>query len=570
MLKYVLNTYKPGPAAGRLPTTDEFQHQFLGLVTKKLPNGAANPAYDDVDLNGTPDGRVAQREAFIRDGLPGGRRDPDAGAATSRGGNPTTFVVVRPRLRAAVPRRSTPARPLVDLGLLSKPQTSNCRTATGETIGKAKACWAGGAAADLPQRRRPRSGQRRAGRAVQADRGGRGRRDGRQDQRGVQGRSSTPTTGPTTASPRAGRSSTAPSPRPRRATSRTAPARTADMAHPTRTGDLVVFAYPPYQFDAETPGTLIAPSHFFGQHGYVPDVQDLGATRQHAGDVPRRRPRHRARARSTRADDRPRADAGATARHPRAAAEPGPGADRACSRAATRSSRSRSSASTTSTVSSTRRRVIGGQRHQRPGRRRVAPGHDVRRGARRRCPARALHPGRRRQRRRLAAELRRCSRTCRRSTSRTRGGSTPRRYGNHEFDYGVDAPADPAGNGRTSRSWPRTSSTTATGKLPDWVKPSVVFKVNGVKVGVIGAELQSTPELVGAGATAGPHVPRRGPAHQGRVGAPQGAGRQRPGRRHPPGHGGRAQPDRQRRRHCRGPARSSASPTSSRTRRSTR
>ncbi len=52
---------------------------------------------------------------------------------------------------------------------------------------------------------------------------------------------------------------------------------TADMAHPTRTGDLVVFAYPPYQYDAETPGTLVAPSHFFGQHGYVPDVQDLAA-----------------------------------------------------------------------------------------------------------------------------------------------------------------------------------------------------------------------------------------------------------------------------------------------------
>ena len=49
------------------------------------------------------------------------------------------------------------------------------------------------------------------------------------------------------------------------------------MAHPTRTGDLVVFAYPPYQFDAATPGTLVAPSHFFGQHGYVPDVQDLRA-----------------------------------------------------------------------------------------------------------------------------------------------------------------------------------------------------------------------------------------------------------------------------------------------------
>ena len=37
------------------------------------------------------------------------------------------------------------SQPLVELGLLSKPQTSNCRPATGETIGKAKACWAGGA-----------------------------------------------------------------------------------------------------------------------------------------------------------------------------------------------------------------------------------------------------------------------------------------------------------------------------------------------------------------------------------------------------------------------------------------
>ena len=49
------------------------------------------------------------------------------------------------------------------------------------------------------------------------------------------------------------------------------------MANPTRTGDLVVFAYPPYEFDAATPGTLIARSQFFGQHGYVPDVQNLAA-----------------------------------------------------------------------------------------------------------------------------------------------------------------------------------------------------------------------------------------------------------------------------------------------------
>ena len=55
------------------------------------------------------------------------------------------------------------------------------------------------------------------------------------------------------------------------------PGSTSDMAHTTRTGDLVVFSYPPYQFDAATPGTLIARSAFFGQHGYVPDVQNLAA-----------------------------------------------------------------------------------------------------------------------------------------------------------------------------------------------------------------------------------------------------------------------------------------------------
>ena len=71
---------------------------------------------------------------------------------------------------------------------------------------------------------------------------------------------------------------------------------TADMSHPTRTGDLVVFSAPPYQFDAATPGTLIARSAFFGQHGYVPDVQDLNTnTNMRAtflaggtGDRPRR------------------------------------------------------------------------------------------------------------------------------------------------------------------------------------------------------------------------------------------------------------------------------------------
>ena len=40
MLKYVAKTYKPDLLLVGMPTTDEFQHQFLGLVSPKLPGGA--------------------------------------------------------------------------------------------------------------------------------------------------------------------------------------------------------------------------------------------------------------------------------------------------------------------------------------------------------------------------------------------------------------------------------------------------------------------------------------------------------------------------------------------------
>ena len=78
LIKYVLDRYKPDLALVGYPVTDEFQHQFLGLVTRRLPNGAPNPAYDDVQVNGTPDGRVNEREAFIRRAYEGRRRDDAA------------------------------------------------------------------------------------------------------------------------------------------------------------------------------------------------------------------------------------------------------------------------------------------------------------------------------------------------------------------------------------------------------------------------------------------------------------------------------------------------------------
>src|SRR3954468_4283094 len=144
MIRYVLDTYRPDIALVGNPGTDEVQHQFLGLVTKKLPNGANNPSYDDIDGNLVKDGRVKQREEYIReayaaadetmrlaqDHMP--TRDLDTFVAADHGFAPQFLAIDASQV-------------LVNLGLLSKPQTSNCRPAVGETIGKAKACYAGGA-----------------------------------------------------------------------------------------------------------------------------------------------------------------------------------------------------------------------------------------------------------------------------------------------------------------------------------------------------------------------------------------------------------------------------------------
>ncbi|HSF26385.1 MAG TPA: alkaline phosphatase family protein, partial [Actinomycetes bacterium] len=270
MLRYVVETYHPDLLLAGYPTTDEFQHQFLGLVSKTLPNGAPNPAYDDVEVNGTPDGRVSEREAFIERAYQGADQTLSL-ARSLMGEDPVTFVAsdhgFAPQFLAI-----DASKVLVDLGLLSKPQTSNCRPATGETIGKAKACWAGGTVQvylNLAGRDPAGGGFTQVAAADEAttvaaikaaflalsdpnDWTGDGQPEGWK----VIDRAFT------------------------KAEARyipNGPGSTADMAHPTRTGDLVAFAYPPYQFDAATPGTLIARSAFFGQHGYVPDIKDADA-----------------------------------------------------------------------------------------------------------------------------------------------------------------------------------------------------------------------------------------------------------------------------------------------------
>ena len=271
IIEYIVTNYEPDLLMLGYPATDEFQHQFLGLISPILPTGDPNPAYDDVQVDGIPDGRVQERTDFIQRAYQGA----DATLALAQSlmqGQLSTFVAsdhgFAPQFLAI-----DASQVLVELGLLSHPQTSNCRPARDETIGKAKACWAGGTVqiylnlegrepADEGFQQIAAEDEESTVEAIKAaylelsdpnDWTG----DGQPEDWRMIDRVFT------------------------KAEARyipNGPDSTADMAHPTRTGDLVVFSYPPYQFDAATPGTLVSLSHFFGQHGYVPDVQNLDAS----------------------------------------------------------------------------------------------------------------------------------------------------------------------------------------------------------------------------------------------------------------------------------------------------
>ena len=490
MLEYVAKTYQPDLLLVGMPTTDEFQHQFLGLVSRTLPNGDPNPAYDDADLNGVPDGRVAAREGFLRTAY----QESDETLTLARrllGEDPTTFVSsdhgFAPQFLAI-----DASLPLVDMGLLSRPQTSNCRPATGETIGKAKACWAGGAV---------------------------------QIYLNVAGRD--PAGGGFTQVPAADVAATVAAIKAKylgltdpndwthdgqpegwkmidrvfsKAEARhipNGPGSTADMAHPTRTGDVVAFSFPPYQFDAETPGTLVAPSHFFGQHGYVPDVQDLAdninmrATFLAGGEGIAK---GEVKARSI--------DLAPTLAYLLGIPEPqhsqgkvlldivkGGNAVKPISIVGLNDFHGQLEP-TTLAFDGINTSVGGGaflatmfdeELDSLPGPGLIlAAGDNV--GA---SPPNSL----------LLEDKPAIDVENAWSLDATS-------YGNHEFDYGVERLL--MHQERADFPFLATNIVeTATGRAPPWVTPSKVFTVNGVQVGVIGAELKNTPELVSAGATAG-------------------------------------------------------------------
>ena len=75
-------------------------------------------------------------------------------------------------------------------------------------------------------------------------------------------------------------------------------------------------------------------------------------------------------------------------------------------------------------------------------------------------------------------------------------------FGNHEFDFGVERILKQ--QARSNFAWLSSNIVDEdTGEAPDFIQPSKVFRVNGVRVGVIGATVRNTPELVAAGNTEG-------------------------------------------------------------------
>lgn len=232
------------------PVTDEFSHQFMGLVTPTDMDGAPNPYYDDVNGDGTPDGRLAIREGYIRAAY----EEADQTLALGRqlmGQNTTVFASsdhgFAPQWYAV-----NAGTVLKDAGLQATEQTSNCRVGGAPT--KAKACWAGGTAQIYvslagrdPGGTVPAANYEAVRNQIIAafqnltDPANPGKQVvlkilKKEELRNVDG---------------------------------------SDSLHPSRSGDVVVVLRPPYQFDAATPGQRIAFSQFFGQHGYLPDLVDL-------------------------------------------------------------------------------------------------------------------------------------------------------------------------------------------------------------------------------------------------------------------------------------------------------
>jgi 2',3'-cyclic-nucleotide 2'-phosphodiesterase (5'-nucleotidase family) len=264
VINYILGTLQTDTDLAMVgyPFTDEVSHQFMGLVSPTDADGDPNPCYDvnpkfnDVQCTGAGTaGRVAIREGYIRSAY----QDADEKLGITRGlmgGNPTTFAGsdhgFAPQWFAVNANKVLFDATVNTVSLhASNASASNCSAATSDIT---KACWAGGtiqiyinparlkssANPSFPTYEEVRTAVRTAFQNL-TDPANPGKQVilkilNKEELRNVDG---------------------------------------SDSLHPNRSGDVVVVTRPPYQSDAGTPNQAIALSHFFGQHGFLPDYVDL-------------------------------------------------------------------------------------------------------------------------------------------------------------------------------------------------------------------------------------------------------------------------------------------------------
>jgi 2',3'-cyclic-nucleotide 2'-phosphodiesterase (5'-nucleotidase family)/predicted AlkP superfamily phosphohydrolase/phosphomutase len=264
VINYILGTLQPDTNLAMVgyPFTDEVSHQFMGLVSKTDADGNPNPCYDvtpkfdDTQCTGRGTaGRVAAREGYIRSAY----ADADEKLGVTRslmGGNPTTFAgsdhgfapayyaVNANKVLNAATVHNTVTNADVSLHA-SNANASNCGAAATDL---AKACWAGGTIQVYVNTTLP------AGITAAAVR---------------------------TAARNAFASLTDPAHPAAQVVLRIMDKEElrnvdgSDSLHPNRSGDLVVVLRAPYQSDAGANNVAITVSHFFGQHGYLPNTVDL-------------------------------------------------------------------------------------------------------------------------------------------------------------------------------------------------------------------------------------------------------------------------------------------------------
>ena len=236
------------------PVTDEFSHQFMGLITPTDLDGNANPYFDDLTNDNVPDGRVDEREGYIEAAY----EEADGTLALARelmGDEPTTFVSsdhgFAPQWYAV-----NVSKALEGLGY-GPEQISNCRAVAATLV---KVCYAGGTAQlyiDLAGR--DPGGATNAPQVPAAD---------YETVRNNLVNYFTNLDDPNLAGQQQVVLKVMKKEELRNVDG-------SDSLHPNRSGDVVVVFRPPYQTDASTPGTLIAFSQFFGQHGYLPNLVNI-------------------------------------------------------------------------------------------------------------------------------------------------------------------------------------------------------------------------------------------------------------------------------------------------------